>query len=142
MKHTYKMIRAGILTPVLAAIMLAGCATTEEISQQTPSESQCRFTCPRGKILASETTLGRCTVYVVDRKCVATITPGGCRGDAQGYKILLENQSDAVVTVRNEALQKGKWVAHWGEKKEIQPGGSYGWGVAATHGKGVRLACP
>jgi hypothetical protein len=142
MKHAYETVRLVKFTPMFAAAMLAGCGTAEQIAPQAPSASPCSLKCPSGRILASETTLGRCTVYVVDQQCVASLTPGGCRGDADGYKVLLKNHSGAVVKVRNEALQKGKWVAHWRESKEVQPGGSYGWGIAATHGKGARLACP
>lgn len=142
MKRTYVLIWVGVFNLMMAVGLLVGCGTAEQISQQMPSESQCTLTCPSGKVLASETTLGRCTLYVVNKMCVATINPGGCKRDSKGYKILLQNQSGAVVEVRNEALQDGKWGAHWGEKKEIQPGGSYGWGMAATHGTGVRLACP
>lgn len=125
-----------------AMSMLIGCGVTNQISQQMPSMSQCTFNCPTDKVLASETTLGRCTLYVVDKMCVATINPGDCEGDSKGYKVLLQNQSGTIVKVRHEALQGGKWGAHWGEKREIQPGGSYEWGIAATHGTGVRFVCP
>lgn len=153
MKRTHVMMWMGICSLMLAVGMLVGCGIAEQISQQmppaevpdtstAPSKSQCTFNCPSGKVLASETTLGRCTLYVVNKMCVATINPGGCEGTSKGYKVLLQNQSGAVVEVRNEALQNGKWGAHWGEKKEIRPNGSYEWGMAATHGTGVRFVCP
>ena len=132
----------GAFSLMFAMSMHVGCGMTRQLSQQLPSMSQCTFNCQTDKVLASETTLGRCTLFVVDRMCVATINPGGCKGDPNGFKVLLQNQSGTMVKVRHEALQGGKWGAHWGEKREIQPGGSYEWGIAATHGTGVRFVCP
>ena len=142
MKRAHVIIWLRILSLMLAMGMFSGCAITEQIAPQIPSISQCTFNCPEDQVLASETTLGRCTLYVVNKECVATINPDGCEGDSKGYKVLLQNRSAAVMKVRHEALQKGKWGAHWGEKREIQPGGSYEWGIAATHGNGVRFVCP
>ena len=127
---------------ILAVGILASCGTIDEISQQIPSGSQCTFTCPSGEVLASETTLGSCTFYVVDKMCVGTKSLEGCEGDPKGYKVLLQNQSGAVVVLRNEALQKGEWEAKWGERREIRAYGSYDWGIAETHGSGVRFVCP
>ena len=143
----------GRIYLILAFAMLTGCAITEDITKElssletpkkspSPSETQLTFDCPPGKVLASETTLGRCTLIVVDNKCVSTIKPGACNAEPKGYKVEIQNQCNALVEVRNEGLKKGEWVARWGEKKTIKPGGSYGWGMAATHGNGVRLVCP
>ena len=142
MRRTRMRIWLEIGSLLLAVGMLVGCVITDQLSQQMPLGSRCTFTCPSDKVLASETSLGGCTVYVVDNMCVATINPGGCKGDPKGYKVLLQNQSGSVVEVRNEAMQKGKWGAHWGEKKEVKPGSSYEWGIASTHGTGVRFVCP
>jgi len=142
MKQTDKMTGIRIFILILAAGILGGCGITEQVSQHMPSRSQCSFACTSGEVLASETTMGRCTLYVVNDMCAATIKPGGCDGDSKGYRVVIQNQSGEVVEVRNEALQKGKWGAHWGEKKEIRSGGSYEWGIAASHGTGVRFVCP
>jgi hypothetical protein len=132
---------------------LVGCGIIEKITKelssiettkasQVPSETQQALDPPSGKVLASETTLGRCTLVVVDNACVTTTKPGVCDADPKGYKVLIQNQCDAVVEVRNEGLKNGEWVARLGEKKTIKPGGSYGLGMAATHANGVRLVCP
>ncbi len=154
MKQAQTMNWIGKICVILAVSMLAGCGITEEITKElssleTPSANQApsetrhtSFDCPSGKVLASETTLGRCTLIVVSNTCVTTTKPGACDADSKGYKVLIQNQCDSMVEVRNEGLKDGKWVARWGKKKTIKPGGSYGWGIAATHGSGVRLVCP
>jgi hypothetical protein len=142
MKRINVKIWKGIGSLMLVVAMPFGCVTIDQMSKQMPPVSQCMLNCTSGEVLASETTLGRCTLYVVDKMCVGTANPGGCEGDSKGYRVLIQNQSGAVVDVRNEALQKGKWGAHWGEKKVIKPYGSNEWGIATTHGTGVRFVCP
>ena len=153
MKRAHTRNRIGRACLLLAVGTLFGCGITEEITQelssletpgtvQAPSGIRHMFDCPAGKVLASETTLGRCTLIVVNNSCVTAIQPGLCDGDPKGYKVALKNQCDAVLEVRNEGLQNGTWVARWGKKKTVKPGGSYEWGMAATHGKGVRFVCP